>query len=567
MTILSPISCRRLQQLPKTQSVWEGDRRLLTQHLAPSLGLEPSPDMKGDCILWVDGSEGFVRGVDVVPSDTGHEAVVRTLLQAMEHPHGSVPPSRPGKIVVRDREIQFFLRGALQNLDIVIEYVPELPLIDEVFQGLQQQIEDSHLPPLPEECVEALHQHADALWDIAPWTILDEQQIIAVELNRWDIDTVYLSVLGMMGMEFGVLMYRSLESLKQFRQRVLRTDQSSNQMQQAFLEQDCIFLTFDPIEDESDTPDLALSPDLNIQNWIEAFVSDTEREPSYGVIHPLEGLRTQLVQEEAFACIAILSAFQRFVRRYADDLSQDDLPDLKERYRIANPEPGASPKTISVKVQTLPEIAEELIQMADDSPLSLSLPTSSGETRLPAPVLQDDLVPEKSLVQFSVLSWEWVEYAKDARRLVYSPLKPSVVETGQGLPVVMIHTSQPKGSEMMDLIQSAGGLQHFCFNLGEDPFNAEEYDLALVQTQDGRFHLVAEYLRDNARYRKQRQQWENACKKLKGRCGIAIAKGVTGKNRGNPQLRDLMAIYEVNLVEPSTLGLSPLQLQFAIDWS
>lgn len=119
----------------------------------------------------------------------------------------------------------------------------------------------------------------------------------------------------------------------------------------------------------------------------------------------------------------------------------------------------------------------------------------------------------------------------------------------------------------MDMIQSAGGLRNFCFNLGEDPFNAEEYDLALVQTQDGLFHLVAEYLRNNPRYRQQRQQWESVCKKLKGRCGIAIAKGVTGKNRGNPQLRDLMALYEINLVDPDTLGLSPLQLQFAIDWS
>jgi hypothetical protein len=45
----------------------------------------------------------------------------------------SASPARPQRIVVRDREIQFYLRGALQGLDIAIDYAPELPLIDRMF--------------------------------------------------------------------------------------------------------------------------------------------------------------------------------------------------------------------------------------------------------------------------------------------------------------------------------------------------------------------------------------------------------------------------------------------------
>jgi hypothetical protein len=62
-----------------------------------------------------------------VPTNCGYEPVVRTLLQANRTPQGNLPPARPHKIVVSDREIQFYLRGALQGLDIAIDYAPELP--------------------------------------------------------------------------------------------------------------------------------------------------------------------------------------------------------------------------------------------------------------------------------------------------------------------------------------------------------------------------------------------------------------------------------------------------------
>ncbi len=61
-------------------------------------------------------------------SRIGPEAIVRTLMRAMEHPHSPAKPARPQRIVVRDREIQFYLRGVLQDLDIAIDYAPELPV-------------------------------------------------------------------------------------------------------------------------------------------------------------------------------------------------------------------------------------------------------------------------------------------------------------------------------------------------------------------------------------------------------------------------------------------------------
>lgn len=556
MTVLSQASCRRLRQLPQTQSVWEGDRRLLSQGLATHLEDDPQSEAQGDCILWVDGGEGLVRAVEVVPSDTGHEAVVRALLRAMEYPHGGAEPGRPSKIVVRDREIQFFLRGALQNLSITIEYAPTLPLIDEIFRGLQEQMMVRHQPQLPDLYAEALIEQAVNIWELSPWEFLDEQQIITVELNRWDIGTLYLSVLGMMGVEFGILMYRSLDSLKQFRQRVLRANQSAQQMQQAFLEQDCLFLTFDALEEEE------LSGLTELDDYLEAdwLDPDAEREPSFGSLHPLEGLRTHLATEEAGTILITLKALQRFIQQHRRSLNQDDWPALKNRYRIPNPEPNGSPKTITVTVETLPELAQELMEMT-----SASLLEEAGAIQ-PAP-LQEDFLPENALIDFRLLPWSWVDEFSQTRSSLYFPTQPALNPVGTGLPVILIQTSQPKAESLVHEIRAAGGLQLVCFNLGEDPFSGEEYDLGLLQTQDGELHLFAEYLRQDPEYRRDRRDWDNQVRETQGNCGVAIARGVTGKNRGKPQARDLVALFEVPLKTADELGLSPLKLQVALDWT
>jgi len=98
MTALNHSTRRRLQKLAQIPSVWEGDRRPLSRQTADDLelGLRET-DQTGECILWVDGSQGFVRSMDMVTPDIGPEAVVRTLLRAMEHPHNPAQPARPQK--------------------------------------------------------------------------------------------------------------------------------------------------------------------------------------------------------------------------------------------------------------------------------------------------------------------------------------------------------------------------------------------------------------------------------------------------------------------------------------
>jgi hypothetical protein len=541
MTALNQTTRRRLQKLPQIQSVWEGDRHPLSAGLRASIewvAAESVSKNEGECILWVDGSQGMVRAMDVVTPDAGPEAVVRVLLRAMEYPHSPAKPARPQKIVVRDREIQFFLRGVLQDLDIVIDYVPELPLIDEILHSFQDVV-SSRNPQLPPEYAEALRKKADEIWLDAPWELLSDHQILAIELNHWDIGTLYASVMGMLGMEYGILLYRSLDSLKRFRQRVL-ANESMEQLEEAFLEQDCLFLTFERAGNTEFDDDMTL----------EAHLSPADVQPVFGNLHPLEGPRSFLYDEEAIALLVTLEALHRFFRDHQTKLLDGEFSAITSRYRIATL--GTEDKSkVGVKVETMPDLAAELLEMGD----------LDEESELPA--IRDDLVPEDSFLSLGVIPWEMVGVLRQSANL-HQPGNP--IEAGDGLPVVLIQTSRPKAKSMIEDIQNSGGLQAICFNPGEDPLGSKHYDLGLFQTGNGDLCLFGEFVEDDPVHAAARKKWNQRCQKTKGYCGLVIAKGLKGSTRGNPQVKDMVALFETKSLSAEDLGLGTLELRLQVDW-
>ncbi|MBE9079814.1 hypothetical protein IQ241_21380 [Romeria aff. gracilis LEGE 07310] len=554
MSQLSPFTCRRLNQLPKLMSVWEGDRRRLTAELDAPMALgelgEEGPE-QGDCILWVDGTQGVVRALSMVPAETGPEAMVRALVQAIERPQSGVEPARPRKIVVRDREIQFFLRGALQNLDIDIEYVARLPLVDDILDSLQIDLPESDLPAV---YAPALVKTAEAIWRDAPWEFLSEQEILAVELNCWEIETLYISVLGMAGVEYGLLLYRSLNSLKQFRRDVLsRPDASPKEMQQVFLEQDCLFINFEPIEAGLQPPQLgavATAPNLAVSY-------------DFGSLHPLEGMRSDLADEEAATFIVALEALHRFFTKHHSRLQKFALESIESRFRIPNPMPDSS-TTLTVKVRTLPDIAAELIQETD---AFVDLADPAG-----LPPLQDDCIPEGSIIVLTQHSLSQLAELRAASRVYYQALSPSP-QGGQSAspaaspwPVLLVQTTRPKAQLLVQQLRDLGGVEAFCFNPGSDPISGSFFQVGLLQTGDGSFHLVHEYEKGDPTDERALALWAKAEVKSQGCCAIVIAAGSSGIHRGRPRLRDIMALFEARVKAPHELDLEPLVLRYAADW-
>ncbi|AFZ45691.1 hypothetical protein PCC7418_3581 [Halothece sp. PCC 7418] len=534
MATLHSTTIRRLLKLPQSNAVWEGDRR----NLHPFHGEEEDArEHHKDCVIWVDSAEGMVRGMEMVSPQAGMEAVVRTLLRAMEVPQGYGKACRPQKVVVRDREIQFFLRGVLQELNIKIEYASDLPLIEALFQGLAETSDDRP-PLLPEEYAQPLLKTAQEIWNNPPWDVLDDSEIITVEFPDWDIDPLYLSVMGMLGAEYGILLYRSFESLKTFRSQMFEGE-SMEDLETAFLQQDCWFLNYDLPEEAEDTDDL----------------SNIQPEPHFGSVNPYEGLRPYFGEDEAAVVYVALKALQRFIQTNQSQLENEFEREIENHYQIQLPKTIKKPTSVAVTVATSPELETELIDLLElEEGEALN---DLEELEFSSPI-KEDLVPQDSFLSIGMMSWEMITEMRNNEKQLYQSL--GVSEKGEGMPIILIQTSRPKAKEMIEHIQHSGGLHGIGFNTGEDPITDTLYDLGIVQTGNGELYLFGEFDEDDPTHLKARQQWEKRCQQTQGYCGLLIARGFKGASRGQPQLRDMMALFEAKALSPEELGLGVLQL-------
>jgi hypothetical protein len=556
MTAISLSTQRRLQQLPQLSSVWEGDRRYVAELVEEAeLDEHDSPEerlrQRKELIVWVDGVDCVVRSMEVVNSTMGTEAIVRALIKAMEAPQPPSVPARPQKIIVRDRQLQFYLRGVLQDLGIIVEYVPELPIVDELFHRFTDMA-GARTPKLPRRYLESLKATAREIWDLAPWSMLADYEAISIELNQWDIHKFYVSVMGMLGMEYGVLLYRSVESLQRFRAMALDRDEAT-QMESAFLSQDCIFVTFDAV-----IPDL--QQDLGT-------LSANEIEPNFGNIHPMEGMRPFLYEEEAISTNVALIALKEFVAAFRQQLQADELPLLTTTIQVTIPDNNVPEPTLrvsgtelptrseSVTVETLPELSQELLKMhlamGDDDefdPLELQI--------------REDLIPNDSFISLGMMPWDRVAIIRQS--VVYHQTS-EVQSVGEGLPIILIQTTRPKAREIIERIQQAGGLQGICFNPGEDPIEGDRFDLGILQLADGEMQLFGEFYHESAVHIEARKKWNQRSKKTKGYCGLIVAQGLTGKARGNPGVRETIAFLETKSLSNDDLGLGTLQLMRHLD--
>ena len=563
---LSPFTCRRLGQLPRLTSVWECDRRsleaytqVIAEHDPAAVGQEGA---QGDCIMWVDGIQGIVRGLSVVPKETGHEAVVRTLLQAIESPQGGVAPARPRKVVVCNREIQFFLRGALQDLDIAVEYALELPIIDQVFEKLQAA--ENQVPRLSQETEETLFDKARMLWQDAPWENLSEQEILAIELNCWDIDTLYLSILGIAGIDYGLLFYRDLKSLQQFRHQLLHREEFSGGMQQAFLEQNCLFLNYHPAEDV-----IPIGSAKTAGHSGQSPKQNSIVECEFGSIHPLEGLRSQIVEEEALSLIVALEALHRFLKKHDTSPPEFALKPASSRFRIPNPLHKKGSKThsatVGVKISTVPEVSiaflEELIETSTQQKDAAPSPD-------PAPLI-DDSVPDGSLIMIGSHLDKHLEPLRKSDRIHYQSFLTPPEKTPSRKarwPILTIQTTRPKAQLLLERFQREGGIQSICFNAGSDPASGQAFQVGLLQTAKGHLHLFNEYEVDNPEDSRWLSTWKQNSDK-NARCGgCIIATGASGAHRGRPTAKEVVAFFELLDKQPEEIGLEPLVMSYAVEW-
>jgi hypothetical protein len=273
----------------------------------------------------------------------------------------------------------------------------------------------------------------------------------------------------------------------------------------------------------------------------------SEIQPTFGNIHPLEGLRSVLYEEEALLTFVALESLLRFVRDYRRQLSQEDGLTLGQRYRISLPKTDENRKSLTVAVSTMPELTAELEEMA-----GLDDDEEDDEDDSIFEALRDDLIPEDAFMSLGVLSWKTLDYLRQgANHQAGSEFEP----VGDGLPVIVIQTSRPKAKGIIENIQGAGGLNAICFHTVTDPIDDNLYDLGLLQTRNHELFLFGQFLNDDPVHIEAKRKWHQRCQNTQGHCGLIIAKGLTGSTRGNPQLGDMMALLEAHVLSAAELTL------------
>lgn len=557
MTTLNRSTLRRLQKLKQSSAVWEGDRRALPakirqpQDSSNIISLHAhEEESKPHCILWVDGSMGMVRAMDVVDAAVGHEAFVRALLQAIEHPQSPAQPSLPQKILVCDRELQFYLRGVLQDLGISVEYIERLPLIDEIFSHILESF-SANPPIVPERFAAALHRQSEQLWRNAPWDSLWDHQVISIQLDAWDLETLYAIVMGKMGLEQGVIFYRTEESLVKFRHRIV-SGTSEDEIEETFLHQDCLFNLFE-------TPELEMEDDLPpfpFRGKLRALpATAAPMKPIYGTLHPLEGGRPYLYDEEAIALTVALEAINQFWEQYRDRL-KSNFSDLTGTYDIYAPSlDGDVEESIKVVVKTMPELSDELHNIVDED-----------EEDDDSPLINEDLWPENALIHMMTIPWEQVEFLHNAKihRQLADKLPKAIAQKSEGLPGLMIQTSRAKALELIDIINHLEGIKALCFNPAEDILG-NTCQLGLMVMGNDALHLFGEFDK-KALNSDHHKRWQQRAKQTKGNICVIIAMGITGASRGNPAPQHILGYYEINLMDDKDLGLGKLRAEPAFDF-
>jgi hypothetical protein len=346
--------------------------------------------------------------------------------------------------------------------------------------------------------------------------------------------------MGMMSAEYGVLLYRSLDSLKQFRAAALGEDRSAGELEQAFLAQDCWFLNYEETEDEEED---------------EEEIDFVEIAPVFGSLHPYEGMRLFLDEEEAQIVYVVLETLVRFCQRNQEKLSEDPIGAISKSFRINLPRKNQEDnykKIISTKISTLPDLTVELPAISESNHHDLTL---NRQSDLP---IQEDLIPDGSLVTLGSIPGELIDKFKQQKRTYYQSL--DLEFSGKELPSILIQTTRPKAKMLIERIKDSGGLKAVCFNPGEDPYSGDMYDLGMLQTGNGELYIFAEYSQDIPQQLKAVKHWHQSCRKTHGYCGLIIAMGATGSSRGNPQPKDMLALFEVKAVKGQELGMGVLKL-------
>ncbi len=539
---ISPATLRRLRNIKQGPVVWEGVRCQMSLPLRRAsfskvIPLIPPAKGEPEIILWADATNGMVRSMTPVEPGTGNEAMVRALIQAIENPQSNTPPLRPQKVIVKDRQIQFYLRGILQDLDITVDFAESLPFVDDIIQTISEHTD--HTPTLlPYDLAPQFYHQVEALWHLAPWKYMYDHYIIEAKVNRWDVNSFFITFMKDVGVcEAGVLFYHSLDSIRQFRLAVMESMfEDLDSMEDTFLSQDCIFIMFNSGEDMPDS----FKQMLHNLGW-----KIRTHYPYFSVLHPLEGEREFLQEEEVLALTATIQALNVFFTQHAKAFRGIRFPKLKMVHT-----PTAVPDPSPIEIVTLLEESLDILSLIGD------YGEEEEEVRTNTHIIPRDSVITRGYADQSTL--------EQFRECAVSKLFNAKKKRKTRQPILIIQNSKSGIMEMIEAVRAEGGLRRFGFatKSSSDPMEMEVGVLVTERDNMYLFSMVFPEEKDKIQF----SEWKQECEKQR-ECVVLLAMGFRGKTRGNPKPNHIFGYYELDYlterelnfeIEIHTMGMPPI---------
>jgi hypothetical protein len=217
--------------------------------------LDETMPLRPSIAFCMGGTGSYMRKLDMSAIGYNAQGMFDLLVSSMVHPDQGVPGRCSYLAVVNEDYVEAF-RSALAPFGVEVEFAGE-ELVGIVTSQLQEEMEKPaeemsflDVERVDASCVASLFESSAALFESAPWEVLDDSDVVSVDLSKWGMGERCICVMGAAGLQKGILMFDSYEDFLQF---FRSTVEAARAMQPPKFDVALTSLTFSPTSGVSRT--------------------------------------------------------------------------------------------------------------------------------------------------------------------------------------------------------------------------------------------------------------------------------------------------------------------------
>jgi len=198
-----------------------GRREWIGGRLSPPFFIEDREEpYRAELIVWMEEPSGLVVGNQMIGPEEVDGALARLLLTTLERPLAG-SPRRPDAIRVAEESLAAEVRAAIGHaIPVTVAPTPELDaLLEAMLESMPHQdedesyLEDGRIPP---SLVAELFASAKLLYEIAPWKVATDDQVVRMDIPALGVEGACVSIIGNLGESLGLLVFPSLAGYQAF---------------------------------------------------------------------------------------------------------------------------------------------------------------------------------------------------------------------------------------------------------------------------------------------------------------------------------------------------------------